>query len=272
MDQNTIEELVTPDPVAPGQSWQEGDAWLAGGTFLLSLPLPHLRRFIDLSQLDWPTIQLVNDGLEIGPTCTVKHLLDFQPAPQWAAGGLLNDCVRAFLAGFKVWNSATVLGNICTSIPAGPMTTMACALEAEYTLWATDGSERVVPAIEFVTGNNQNILAPGELLRKVNISGRALSRRYAMRRFTLTKAGRSSIFLVGTLDSTGEVLITVSAATSFPVHVRFRQPPSAPQVVAELDAKIPDELYFDDPNGRPDHRKHMTYLFAEQIRAELAAD
>lgn len=271
MDQNTIEEMVAPDPTAPGRGWQEGDAWLAGGTFLLSLPLPHLRRFIDLSQLDWPTIQLVDDGLEIGPTCTVKQLLDFQPPPQWAAGGLLHDCVHAFLASFKVWNTATVLGNICTSIPAGPMTTMACALEAKYTLWAPDGSQRVVPAIEFVTGNNENILEPGELLRKVNISGQALNRRYAIRRFTLTKAGRSSIFVVGTLDSNGEVLITVSAATSFPVHVRFPQPPSASQVVTELDTKIPDHLYFDDPNGRPDHRKHLTYLFAEEIRAELAA-
>lgn len=271
MDQNTIEELVVPNPAAPGDSWQEGDAWLAGGTFLHSLPLPHLRRFIDLSQMEWPTIQLVDDGLEIGPTCTVKQLLDFRPPPQWAAGGLLQDCVRSFLAGFKVWNSATVLGNICTSIPAGPMTTMACALEAEYTLWATDGSERVIPAIEFVTGNNQNILASGELLRKVNISGRALNRCYAMRRFTLTQAGRSSIFLVGTRDQAGEVLITVSAATSFPVHVRFPELPSAQQVVAELDTRIPDELYFDDPNGRPDHRKHMTYIFAEQIRTELAA-
>jgi CO/xanthine dehydrogenase FAD-binding subunit len=271
MDQNTIEELVVPNPSAPGDCWREGDAWLAGGTFLHSLPLPHLKRFIDLSRLEWPAIQTVDGGLEIGPTCTVKQLLDFQPPPQWSAGALLHDCVRSFLAGFKVWNSATVLGNICTSIPAGPMTTMACALEASYTLWATDGSVRVVPAIEFVTGNNENILAPGELLRKVEISGRALNRRYAMRRFALTQAGRSSIFLVGTRDPNGEVLITVSAATSFPVHVRFPEAPTAEQITAELDAQIPDELYFDDPNGRPDHRKHMTYLFAEQIRAELAA-
>ena len=116
---------------------------------------------------------------------------------------------------------------------------------SRYTLWATDGSARVLPAIEFVTGNNQNILGPGELLRKVNISGRALNRRYATRRFTLTKAQPLQGLRVGTHDSTGEVLITVSAATSFPVHVRFPEAPSAQQVVAELDARIPDELYFD---------------------------
>lgn len=272
MDQHTIKELVVPDASAPGADWRQGDAWLAGGTFLHSLPLPHLQRFVDLYALEWPKIQIVNDGLEIGPTCTVKNLLDFQPPQEWAAGGLLHDCVNCFLAGFKIWNSATVLGNICTSIPAGPMTTMACALEAEYTLWATDGSVRVVPAIDFVTGNNQNILTPGELLRKVKIPIESLNRRYALRRFTLTQAGRSSILLVGTRDRTGEVLITVSAATQHPVHLRFSGLPGSAQVVSELDARISDDLYFDDPNGRPDHRKHMTYLFAEQIRAELAAD
>lgn len=271
MDQNTIEELVVPDASAPGTSWREGDAWLAGGTFLYSLPLPHLRRFVDLSGLEWPKIQISNKGLEIGPTCTVRNLLDYQPPREWAAGGLLHDCIKCFLAGFKVWNTATVLGNICTSIPAGPMTTMACALEAEYTLWATDGSIRVVPAIAFVTGNNQNILAPGELLRKVTIPMESLNRQYTIRRFTLTQAGRSSIFLVGTRDTSGEILITVSAATKHPVHLRFSGMPSSAQVASELDTRIPDDLYFDDPNGRPDHRKHMTYFFAEQIRAELTA-
>jgi len=29
-------------------------------------------------------------------------------------------------------------------------------------------------------------------------------------------------------------------------------------------------VWFDDPNGTPDHRKHLTKHFAEEIRAELA--
>ena len=49
---------------------------------------------------------------------------------------LLTTSCEAFLASFKVWNSATVGGNICMSLPAGPMITMTVALEATYTLWA----------------------------------------------------------------------------------------------------------------------------------------
>lgn len=269
MDQNSVVELVKPDPKSPGAGWQPGDAWLAGGTFLLSLPLPHIRRFRDLAELGWTPIEVTEAGLEIAATCTVSELLAYQPDPNWSAGPLLHDCVNAFLSSFKLWNGQTVGGNICTSIPAGPMTTMACALDAEYLLISPDGEERVVPAIDFVTGNNANILKPGELMRKLTISPEALNRRYALRRFSLTKAGRSSVFLVGTVDPTsGEFLLTVSAATIHPFHVRCAGVPDADELSGLLDA-IPDDKYFDDPNGRPDHRKHLTHLFAEAIRSEL---
>ena len=69
---------------------------------------------------------------------------------------------EAFLSSFKVWNSATVGGNICMSLPAGPMITLTVALEAQYELWAADGSARTVDALDFVTGNNQNMLRPGK--------------------------------------------------------------------------------------------------------------
>ncbi len=34
---------------------------------------------------------------------------------------------------------------------------------------------------------------------------------------------------------------------------------------------VTSELYFDDPHGTREHRRHLTYYFAEQIRAELQA-
>jgi hypothetical protein len=35
---------------------------------------------------------------------------------------------------------------------------------------------------------------------------------------------------------------------------------------------VRDADYFDDPNGSPAHRKHMTYYLAELIRTELAQE
>ena len=97
--------------------------------------------------------------------CTIRDLYAFAAPDDWRAAPLFATSCEAFLASFKVWNSATVGGNICMSLPAGPMITMTVALEATYTLRARDGSERTVDAVDFVTGNHRNMLAPGEILR-----------------------------------------------------------------------------------------------------------
>jgi xanthine dehydrogenase iron-sulfur cluster and FAD-binding subunit A len=272
MDQPTVMDFVVPPPDDPLSDWREGDAWLAGGTLVFYTPMPHLRRLRDLSQMGWPSITVNDDGLELAATCGITELHEFVPPAEWTAGPFLRQSVEEYLAGFKVWNRQTVGGNICASLPAGPMVTMGAALEAQYTLWAVDGSVRVVPAIDFVTDNNVNILEPGELLRSIHIPLSSLMRTHVIRRFTLTKHGRSSIYLVGTADrSSGELLITVSAATIHPVHLRFAGMPSRDELTAAIDHGIPNELYFDDPNGTPAHRRHMTHVFAQQIRAELSA-
>ena len=268
MDQNTVKEFVVPPVDDPLADWRDGDAWLAGGTLLFYTPMPHLRRLRDLSQMGWPSIVVSDAGLEIAATCAVSELHDFDPPGEWAAGPFLRQCVEEYLAGFKVWNRQTVGGNICASLPAGPMITMAVALEAQFTLWAVDGTVRTVPALEFVTGDNTNILQSGELLRAIVVPASSLTRRYTIRRFSLTKHGRSSIFLVGTTEP-GELLITVTAATVRPILVRIPRTASADELRAALDESIPDRLYFDDPNGTPAHRRHMTHVYAQQIRAEL---
>ncbi len=56
------------------------------------------------------------------------------------------------------------------------MVTLTTALEARYTLLPRDGAPREVAAIDFVTGNHANVLAPGELLRNIHLPARALRR------------------------------------------------------------------------------------------------
>jgi xanthine dehydrogenase iron-sulfur cluster and FAD-binding subunit A len=85
-----------------------------------------------------------NTGLDIAATCTIAELYGFKPPAEWTAAPLFQLCARAFLASFKIWNAATVGGNICMSLPAGPMVTHATALEARYTLLPRDGRQREV--------------------------------------------------------------------------------------------------------------------------------
>ncbi|WP_407285723.1 FAD binding domain-containing protein [Streptomyces sp. BP-8] len=272
MDLNTITEVIRRPSEWPGIEWHEGDAWLAGGTWLYSTEQPDLRRLVDLTALRWEPLVPTDEGLEISATCTIRDLYTFSWSKGWTAGILFRKSCEAFLSSFKVWNAATVGGNICMSLPAGPMITLTVALEAQYELWAPDGSVRFVDALDFVTGDHRNVLAPGEILRRVVIPDRALRKRTAHRRFTLTRLGRSTVFLVGTQrPGANDLLLTVTAGTTRPVRIAFDSLPDVRTLRQSIDDAVPADLWFADPNGTPDHRRHLTRHFAEEICRELTA-
>ena len=270
MNLNTIGEVRRAAPGA-GTEWQDGDAWLAGGTWLFSEPQPDLRRLVDLAGFGWEPLAVDERGLRIAATCTIAELVALEAPPAWTAAPLIAQCCNAFLASFKIWNAATVGGNICMSLPAGPMTSLAVALEAGYEIWGADGAARRIDAIDFVIGNHQNVLAPGEVLRAIDIPAAALRKRTAFRRMSLTHLGRSAVLLAGTLDpDTGGFLLTVTASTKRPVRLAFAAVPDAADLRARLAEAIPDGLYHDDVHGAPAYRKHLTVRFAEELRGELA--
>ncbi|MCW2552413.1 MAG: hypothetical protein JWR78_2194, partial [Mycobacterium sp.] len=270
LDITTISEVVRAPSNPPGPMWRPGDAWLAGGTWLFSDRQPELRRLIDLVPLGWDAVVATDTGLDVGAMCTIRDLYAFAAPPDWRAAPLLPTSCEAFLASFKIWNSATVGGNICMSLPAGPMITMTVALEATYTLWGTGGVDRVIDAGDFVTGNHENILRPGELLRSIHIPASALRKRHAHRRFTLTHMGRSTIFMIGTQSPDGrDLLLTITAGTTHPVRLAFDSMPTAEALQHRVDS-ISDDVWFDDPNGTPDHRRHLAKHYAEEIRIELS--
>jgi CO/xanthine dehydrogenase FAD-binding subunit len=269
MDLNTITEVIRRPADRPGAQWRTGDAWLAGGTWLFSDQQPGLRRLVDLTTLGWDPLVPNEAGLEIGATCTIADLYAFVPPEDWRAASLFPTSCEAFLASFKVWNSATVGGNICMSLPAGPITTLTVALEATYTLWAADGSERTVDAADFVTGDHQNILRQGEILRRIDIPAGALRKRHTHRRFTLTHLGRSTLFMIATqAPDSADLLLTITAGTTRPVRLRFETMPDAETLQQSVEA-IPAQVWFADANGTPDHRRHLAKHYAEQIRVEL---
>ena len=158
------------------------------------------------------------------------------------------------------------------SLPAGPMISLAAALEGVCTLWPRDGKPREVAVLDFVTGNHTNVLAPGELLRSIWLPASALEKTYAFRRFTLTQLGRSEVLIIATKDREKEnCLFTITAATVRPFQFSFNDVPSADDLKRVIDDSVPFSLYLDDVHGSPAHRKQLTYYFAEQIRRELSA-
>ncbi|MBR0754937.1 FAD binding domain-containing protein [Bradyrhizobium jicamae] len=269
MDLNTITEVAHPTARAELPAWAAGDAWLAGGTWLFSEPQAHLTRLIDLTDLKWPALTIDDTHLTIAATCTVAQLDGFACPPDWIAAPLINQCCRAFLASFKIWKTATVGGNICMSLPAGPMISLTSALDGICTIWQADGGERTIPVAEFVTGNQANVLQPGDLLRQVEIPFAALKRRSAFRQISLTPVGRSAALLIGSVDSNGVFVLTVTASTVRPIKLSFASIPTSDELCATILHHITDDLYHNDVHGKPLWRKHMTLRLAEEIRAEL---
>lgn len=268
MDLNTVLEMCD---ARRRDTWRPGDAWLGGGTYLFSEPQPHLRRLIDLSRTGWEPLRVTDDGdLEIAATCTIAQLSRFPKPAEWAAAPLFERCCRAFLASWKIWNMATVGGNLCNALPAGPMISLTAALDGSCRLLAQNGAAREVPVARFVTGAGRKVLEPGELLRSITLPARALAGRTAFRQASLYGLGRSAALVIGALDPIdGELTLTVTASTVRPIQLRFAVPPNAEALREAIAYAVEPGEYFDDIHGLPAWRRHMTFRFAEEIRREL---
>jgi CO/xanthine dehydrogenase FAD-binding subunit len=259
VDLNTVAEVISP--AAAGQ-WRPGDAWLGGGTALFAEPRPHLSRLLDLTAAGWPALTRREDGLEIAATCTIAEL---------AAAGydIVEKCCHAFLASFKIWNVATVGGNLCSALPAGPMIALGAALGGTCLILGPAESRREVPVSEFVTGEGTTVLRDGELLRSVHLPGLSLLSETAYRQASLHAHGRSGVLVIGRRAGQG-LHITVTAATQRPYVLTFPELPAPEVVQIALSERVPEDAYVRDVHGLPSWRRHMTRLYAEEVRRELA--
>jgi CO/xanthine dehydrogenase FAD-binding subunit len=283
VDLNTVTEFAP----AAAAAWRDGDAWLGGGTWLFSQPQPRVRRLLDLHAFGWTPLTETDQGLRIAATCTLAELARWRPRrPAYTPGASLGRrCCDALLGSFKVQNVATVGGNVCLSLPAGPMTSLTASLDGIATLAAPGGGIRRVPVAEFVTGDGENTLASGELLTHVDLPAGALAARSAFRQVSLSPVGRSAVLVIARLDDRpvdaanaqpapehpgGPAVITVTAASPRPVQLRFARLPTADEALSALDAAGP--AYLDDVHGGASWRAAMTRRCLAEVIAELAGE
>ena len=148
--------------------------------------------------------------------------------PEWMAAPLFRECCRSFLAlPGAIWNEGPAEVEDGIVVAGGLMISLTAALEGVCTLWPRNGKPRRVSVVDFVTGNHQNVLASGELMRSISLSAHALCKKFAFRRFTLTHLGRSEALVIGTrCPMHGEFLLTITAATVLPVQLRFISTPA----------------------------------------------
>ncbi|MBC7518068.1 MAG: FAD binding domain-containing protein [Microbacteriaceae bacterium] len=195
---------------------------------------------------------------------SIGRVLSAAIAPE--AHPLFWQCATALLGSEKIWRFATVGGNIALSLAAAPMTALGAALDAEALIWTPDGGERRHPVASLVTGNHQNSLAHGEVLRSIEIPLSALTARSGFRRIALSPLGRSGTVVIARVDDSGEAVFTITAGTPRPRQFRFDEVPSAR---ALRNTVLGIDEWFSDPHGAPDWRRAMSALLAEQLRIEL---
>lgn len=255
----TRADLALTDTVIP----------LGGGTWLFSEPQNHLTGLVDLTALGWtPWERRADGGLSIAATCTIAQLTRIPATPAWRALPLFRQSAESLLQSFKVWNTATVGGNIATALAAGALIGLGGALDAELVIWTPDGGERRQRVADAVLAQRTTTLVPGEVIRSIEFDPVPLAARTAFRRIALSPLGRAGTVLAARQDAGGAFVLCVTGGTTRPEVVRFPSLPSA----AELAAAVAGiRSWFTDPHGAADWREAVTGLLAEEIREELAA-
>lgn len=273
MDLNTIVDTVhTADP----NDFRPGDAWLAGGTVLFSYGSATLTRLLDLTDAGWEPITVRADGIEFAATCTIAELYALPKNPKipsdWTAMELIGPACDSFVASFKIWNQSTMGGNIATSLPAGPITSLCSALDATLLILGPAGQQRREQVADFILGDGTNTLGPGELIRSIFIPAHALRAATSFRRLSLTNLGRTSVMVIGRLEADGQLTLSVSASTTRPVQLRFGtgEHPSGAELLRVLQERIADTDYHQDIHGRRPWRRAMTHRLALEVLTELS--
>ncbi len=249
-----------------------GEVVMAGGTWLMSEPQPDTTGFVDLTTLGWPDVEVDGDGLRIGATCTIARLLAWaktEAPADWTGLSIVPDAADALLASFKIWNTATVGGNIARSFAAAAMVSLAVALDGVAEIWMPGGGSRDEPVATFVTGNGTNTLAAGEVLRSVFLPATALRAQARLRKIALAELGRSGAVVTGRVDENGTTVFGITAATLSPTVLRFPTVPAAGDLADAIGAA---SGYYTDPLGSADWRRGVSAVLAERIRVELEAE
>ncbi|MDQ0742766.1 CO/xanthine dehydrogenase FAD-binding subunit [Clavibacter sp. B3I6] len=274
MDQPTVRSVLPARTRADLAALGPAVAALAGGSGIFAEPHPHLIGLVDLQTLGWPSLTVTDDGLEIAATCTIAEVAGIAERDGWRAHPLFLRACTALFGSTKIWRVATVGGNICSALPAGPMTALAAALDADALIWraATDevpAHDERMPVAELVTGDRTTALQPGDVLRSIHVPAASLRARTAFRKIALSPIGRSGSVVIGRLDEDGAFTLCVTGATLRPELLRY---PGLPAAGALADDVRAIGSWFTDAHGAADWRRAVSALLAEEIRAELAGD
>ncbi|MGB3491752.1 MAG: FAD binding domain-containing protein [Elainellaceae cyanobacterium] len=272
MDLYTVDTYLKPRQLQELPPWEDGWAWLAGGTWLFTEPQPQVDTLVDMGHLGWAEMEVSAAGLTLGATCIMGRLLEMDYPSEWCAVQALQSAVHE-LASFKIQNMATVAGNLCLALPASTFAPVMVLLGAEYLIQPLEGEPYLLPAAEFQVGAKQTVLNPGDILRQIYISADMLTWKVNYRRICVATAGIAVAIAVAAYNPvTQEVRVGLGSSIPAPRLLTFEGIPSAADIEAALDQHIPLEQFIDDATASASYRRHVTAVLIRRAIAEILSD
>lgn len=272
MDLHTVETYLRPRHVQELPAWEEGWAWLAGGTWLFTEAQPQVRTLVDMGRLGWGELEVTPEGLTLGATCTMNQLLEKTDYPSNWCGVLALQRAVHELASFKIQNMATVAGNLCLALPASTFAPVMVLLDAEYLIQPLNGEPYKVAAAEFQIGAKQTILQPGDILRQIQIPAERLTWRVNYRRICVATAGIAVAIAVAAYNpSTQQVRVGIGSSIPAPKLLTFDAVPSEAEIDTALNRQISLDQFINDATASAAYRRHVTAVLIERAIAEILA-
>lgn len=241
---------------------------LAGGTDLL----PNIRSavtapalVIDLKRV--PGYELIGfdkaKGAVFGPAVTINQLLEHKEL--CAAYPVLQQ-TGSQLASHQLRNRATVVGNIANASPCADMAPALLCLEATVVISSRDGS-RTLPVKEFFTGVKKTVLAPGELVERIEIPAASAGFPAGYKKLKRIKGHDLGIVGVALVRTPAAIRIAVSSAAPTPVLVPDLPATATAAQVKEATLKAISPI--DDIRGTRDYRLFMVGEYVERLLEEV---
>jgi len=226
----------------------------AGGTDLMvTLEAGHLPpgRYISLQNCrELLGIQQVNGSLVIGALTTYTEIRN--SARLAREYPLLGRAARE-TGGWATQNRGTIGGNIANASPAADTPPVLLVYDAELELVSASGSRRV-PYLQFHRGYKKMDLAPGELIARIHLPGRAErtgAHSYYRKVGTRRAQAISKVCFAGTIcvesDAVQDVRIAVGSVAPMPVRAvrtedALRGQPLDANTAAAAERTLLDEI------------------------------
>jgi CO/xanthine dehydrogenase FAD-binding subunit len=257
--------LIRPPAVVP----------LGGGTVLLPARDPAVEEVVDLSGLGLTYIRAGEDGIRIGATTPLQHLLESPPLAD-LTGGHIGPVLR-LTASRNLRGQATVGGTVASGGPENPFLVLLLALDAGLTVYQPEASSLSLAAF---LEDRDGLLRRGALIAELFIPNPRASYGLGFAHVGRTPRDRPIVCAAAFLHLDGgvcrEVRLALGGVAERPLRARDAEAflqgrPPTPENIQEAASRAAAPLNPPgDFRGSSEYRRAMAEVLARRALSQAA--